>query len=52
AAVRDLLLERAATERGERPARCALGALGPSHDVCPVGCCPARSPRPAAAGMD
>ncbi|MEV5407114.1 hypothetical protein AB0L20_31855, partial [Streptomyces albidoflavus] len=31
AAVRDLLLERAATERGERPARCALGALGPSH---------------------
>ncbi len=52
AAVRDLLLERAATERGEHPARCALGALGPSHDVCPVGCCPARSPRPAAAGMD
>ncbi|MGR3935039.1 ferrochelatase [Streptomyces sp. BRA346] len=58
AAVRDLLLERAATERfaaGDAPVapeRCALGALGPSHDLCPVGCCPARSPRPAAAGAD
>ncbi|WUH90461.1 ferrochelatase [Streptomyces sp. NBC_00433] len=52
AAVRDLVLERAATERGAAPARCALGALGPSHDVCPVGCCPARTPLPAAAGMD
>ncbi|WP_055549769.1 ferrochelatase [Streptomyces sp. NBRC 110028] len=57
AAVRELLLERAATERfaagdGPAPERCALGALGPSHDVCPVGCCPARSPRPAAAGAD
>ncbi|NGO73683.1 ferrochelatase, partial [Streptomyces boncukensis] len=50
AAVRELVLERAASERGERPERCALGALGPSHDVCPVGCCPARTPRPAAAG--
>ncbi|MER7396105.1 ferrochelatase, partial [Streptomyces sp. NPDC000151] len=46
AAVRDLLLERAAAERGRSPERCALGALGPSHDLCPVGCCPARSPRP------
>ena len=27
-----------------------LGALGASHDLCPVGCCPARAPRPAAAG--
>ncbi|MEU1804794.1 ferrochelatase [Streptomyces sp. NPDC019937] len=58
AAVRDLLLERAAAERfaaGDGPVapeRCALGALGPSHDLCPVGCCPARSPRPAAAGAD
>lgn len=58
AGVRDLVLERAATERfaedraGAAPERCALGALGPSHDVCPVGCCPARSPRPAAAGSD
>ncbi|MEV6009541.1 ferrochelatase [Streptomyces sp. NPDC051976] len=52
AAVRDLVLERAATERGRRPERCALGALGPSHDVCPAGCCPARTPLPAAAGTD
>ncbi|MEV0037625.1 ferrochelatase [Streptomyces sp. NPDC050804] len=52
AAVRDLLLERAATERGSVVERCALGALGPSHDLCPVGCCPARAPRPAAAGAD
>ncbi|MDI2128703.1 ferrochelatase [Yinghuangia seranimata] len=40
AAVRELLLERAAALRGGTPARCALGALGASHDVCPVGCCP------------
>lgn len=52
AAIRELLLERAAAERGGRPDRCALGDLGPSHDVCPVGCCPARVPRPAAAGAD
>ncbi|PRH80998.1 ferrochelatase [Streptomyces solincola] len=52
AAVRDLLLERAAAERGIDPERCALGALGPSHDLCPVGCCPARAARPAAAGAD
>ncbi|GAA3389916.1 ferrochelatase [Streptomyces roseoviridis] len=52
AAVRDLVLERAATERGQRVERCALGALGPSHDLCPIGCCPARAERPAAAGAD
>jgi protoporphyrin/coproporphyrin ferrochelatase len=52
AAVRELVLERAATERGLAPERCALGALGPSHDLCPIGCCPARAPRPAAAGAD
>ncbi|WP_329173889.1 ferrochelatase [Streptomyces sp. NBC_01477] len=52
AAVRELVIERAATENGAAPARCALGALGPSHDVCPAGCCPARNPMPAAAGMD
>jgi ferrochelatase len=39
AMVRDLLLERAAVERGEQVERCALGDLGPSHDVCPVDCC-------------
>ncbi|MFI6447400.1 ferrochelatase [Kitasatospora sp. NPDC050543] len=50
AAVRELLLERAATERGEAVTRCALGALGPSHDRCAVACCPnPRAPRPAAA---
>jgi protoporphyrin/coproporphyrin ferrochelatase len=52
AAVRDLVLERAATERRLGPARRALGALGPSHDLCPAGCCPARTPKPAAAGTD
>ncbi|MDT0346613.1 ferrochelatase [Streptomyces litchfieldiae] len=52
AAVRDLVLERAATERDESPRRRALGALGPSHDLCPVGCCPGRQERPAAAGAD
>jgi ferrochelatase len=52
AAVRELVLERAATERGLAVERCALGALGASHDVCPVGCCPGRSPRPAAAGAE
>lgn len=52
AAVRELVLERAAAERGEPVERCALGALGPSHDVCPAGCCPARTPKPATAGAD
>ncbi|MET9605588.1 ferrochelatase [Streptomyces sp. NPDC006512] len=52
AAVRDLVLERAAGERGEDVERCALGLLGASHDLCAVGCCPARAPRPAAAGAD
>ncbi|MFB7365054.1 ferrochelatase [Streptomyces hydrogenans] len=51
-AVRELVLERAAAERGTRAERCALGALGPSHDLCPIGCCPARAERPAAAGAD
>jgi ferrochelatase len=52
AAIRDLVVERAALERGQDVTPCALGALGPSHQVCPVGCCPARAPRPAAAGAD
>jgi ferrochelatase len=52
AGIRDLVLERAAVERGRAVERCALGALGPSHDLCPVGCCPARAPSPAAAGAD
>jgi len=50
AAVRDLVLERAAAQRGEPVTRCALGALGPSHDLCAAACCPnPRAPRPAAA---
>ncbi|PJF02014.1 ferrochelatase [Streptomyces carminius] len=52
AAVRELVLERAAAERGGHPERRTLGALGPSHDVCPAGCCPGRTERPAAAGAD
>ncbi|RST02641.1 ferrochelatase [Streptomyces sp. WAC07149] len=52
AAVRELVLERAARERGESPRECWVGALGQSHDLCAVGCCPARAPRPAAAGAD
>lgn len=52
AALRDLVLERAAAERGAAPQRRALGVLGPGHDVCPVGCCAGRVSKPAAAGAD
>ncbi|MGR4882362.1 ferrochelatase [Streptomyces sp. LARHCF249] len=51
-AVRELVLERAARERGESPDECWVGMLGQSHDLCAVGCCPGRTPRPAAAGAD
>ena len=53
-AVRKLLLERAASARGEEVVRPVLGTLGPSHDVCPVGCCPnlRRPGRPALCGLD
>ncbi|MFI8389804.1 ferrochelatase [Streptomyces sp. NPDC085540] len=51
-AVRELVLERAAKERGEPVAECWVGTLGQSHDLCAVGCCPPRGPRPAAAGVD
>jgi ferrochelatase len=49
-----LLLERAAAERGEAPVRPAIGPHGPWHDVCPVGCCRnLRAPdKPAACGED
>jgi ferrochelatase len=51
--VRDLLLERAAAERGEPVARAARGPLPPSWDVCPAGCCPnLRGIRPALCGRD
>ncbi|MCX4904862.1 ferrochelatase [Streptomyces sp. NBC_00878] len=52
AAIRELVLERADAESGRDVTPCALGALGPSHQLCPVGCCPARTPKPAAAGAD
>jgi protoporphyrin/coproporphyrin ferrochelatase len=54
AAVRELVLERAAVERGETRVRRALGDLGPSHDACPAGCCPnLRAPgTPALCGLD
>lgn len=52
AAIRELVLERAAAESGRAVTPCALGALGASHDLCPVGCCPSRAAKPAAAGAD
>ena len=39
ATVRDLLLERAAAERGDQPTRAVMGEIGPLWDRCPVGCC-------------
>jgi ferrochelatase len=51
AMVRDLLLERAAVERGEDVVRAAVGSIGPLWDRCPVGCCPnPRAERPALCG--
>ena len=55
AMVRDLLLERAAAERGERVPRATLRADGASAawDRCPVGCCRnPRGDRPALGGAD
>src|SRR4051794_23013357 len=52
AMVRDLLLERAAVERGESPDRAAVGSDA-AWDVCPRGCCAnPRGPRPALCGED
>jgi len=51
--VRDLLLERAAVERGEERPRATVGSMAASWDVCPAGCCAnPRGPRPALAGAD
>jgi ferrochelatase len=51
--VRELVLERAAAERGEAVERPSIGAIGPMWDVCPVGCCPnAKGERPALCGSD
>jgi ferrochelatase len=53
AMVRELLLERAAAERGDPVERASIGTLGPLWDACPVGCCanPAGD-RPALCGSD
>ena len=52
AMVRDLLLERAAVERGETPERAATGSEA-VWDVCPPGCCRnPRGPKPALCGRD
>ena len=38
-------------ERTSGADKLALGPMGPSHDTCPLGCCPApRRPAPAATG--
>lgn len=51
--ITDLVVERAAAERGERVERRTTGELGPSLDVCPAGCCAnPRGPRPALCGDD
>src|SRR3954453_14109523 len=51
--VRELLLERAAAERGLDVPRPTVGPLGPSWDVCPAGCCPnLQGNRPALCGRD
>ena len=57
AMVRELLVERAATEAGRHPSRPSCGGRQPSWDVCPTGCCadPRANPdaaRPALCGED
>lgn len=53
AMVRELVVERAAAERGEQPARPAAGSMPAGPDLCGAGCCPnARGPRPALCGRD
>jgi ferrochelatase len=53
AMIRELVLERAAAERGEAPARPAAGSMPAGPDLCGVGCCPnPRGPRPALCGRD
>ena len=37
---RELLVERAATERGEEVPRVAVGGLMAAPDLCAAGCCP------------
>ena len=53
AMVRELLVERAAVERGVEVPRPAVGTLPPSWDVCPAGCCAnPRTSRAALCGQD
>ena len=53
AMVRDLLVERAAAERGEPVQPLAVGTLAAWSGVCAVGCCPnPRGERPALCGQD
>lgn len=53
AMVRELLVERAAVERGESVERMAVGSDPACWDRCAVGCCPnPRGPRPALSGME
>jgi len=53
AVVRDLLLERAAAERGEGPERASLGSLPALPDLCAPGCCAnPHGPRPALGELD
>ena len=48
--VRDLLLERAAAERGEEAPRVAVGGLMAAPDLCAAGCCAnPRGDRPVSA---
>ncbi len=53
AMVRDLVLERAAVERGGEVVRATVGGQAPLWDRCPAGCCAnQRGPRPALCGSD
>ena len=53
AMVRDLLVERAAAERGAEPRRATVASLAPSWDRCPRACCPNQAgARPALCGED
>ncbi|CAM3210182.1 ferrochelatase [Nocardioides dubius] len=48
AMVRELVLERAATVRGEEPRKSAVGSLPACWDLCRPDCCPnPRAPQPA-----
>ncbi|MCW2694078.1 MAG: ferrochelatase [Mycobacterium sp.] len=50
AALADVAVDRAREARGGPVAPVSATRGGPSHTVCPLTCCPARTPRPALAG--